>query len=83
MAITKLAKRNPPEPGKKRGVMKLCFDNHFSSHIFWHFLYLQSYNFNVVIIHNILLRQVAHEEIDENQLWFQIGEHWVHLSIGE
>ena len=79
MKKTKLAKRNPPELGKKRGVMKLCFDDHFLSHIFRHFLDFGSYNFSVVIIHNILLRQVAHEEIDENKLWFQIGEHWVYI----
>ncbi|KAK9221174.1 hypothetical protein WN944_009600 [Citrus x changshan-huyou] len=29
MAKTKLAKCNPPEPEKKQGVMKLCFNDHF------------------------------------------------------
>ena len=35
-------------------------------------------------MHNILLRQVAHGEYrEEVQLWFQIGEHLIRLSIGE
>lgn len=31
--ITKLAKRNPSEPRKEPNVMKLCYDDHFSSRI--------------------------------------------------
>ena len=42
-----------------------------------------SYNFSGVIFHNLLLRQVAHKKTNKNQLWFQIGEHLVRLSIGE
>ncbi|KAL9444201.1 hypothetical protein AB3S75_017393 [Citrus x aurantiifolia] len=112
MAKTKLAKRNPPEPGKEPGVMKLYFNDHFPgrisetskfkkviaaiqckltrkqlslfrSDVFGHFLDLGSYNFSGVIFHNLLLRQVAHKETNKNQLWFQIGEHLVRLSIGE
>ena len=33
MAKTKLAKRNPLEPKKKPGTIKLCLDDHFSGHI--------------------------------------------------
>ncbi|ESR64835.1 hypothetical protein CICLE_v10010179mg [Citrus x clementina] len=33
MAKTKLAKRNPPEPGKEPSVMKLYFDDHFPGRI--------------------------------------------------
>ncbi|GAY57723.1 hypothetical protein CUMW_181640, partial [Citrus unshiu] len=37
-----------------------------------------------VILHNFLLRQVAHEEDSrEDQLWFQIGKHLIRLSIVE
>lgn len=95
MAKTKLVKRNPPKSRKEPGVMKSCFDDHFSGHItktpkfkkvieairrklrykklllfksdtFRHFMDLDSYLFSDVIIHNLLLRQVGHEEIDEN-----------------
>lgn len=112
MAKTKLAKRNPPEPKKKSGVIKLCLNDHFSCHIiktskfkivvktirrklwcrqlllfksdiFWHAMDLDSYAFSCVIIHNLLLRQIAHKEVNENQLWFQIREHLIRLSIGE
>ena len=38
----------------------------FESDIFGHFMDLDSYLFSDVIIHNLLLRQVGHEEIDEN-----------------
>ena len=55
----------------------------FKNDIFGHFLDLESYAFNGVIIHNILLRQVTHEETNEDQLWFQIGEHLTSLLIGE
>lgn len=44
---------------------------------------LESYAFSDVIIHNLLFRQVTHEETDEDQLWFQIGECLTCLSIGE
>ena len=43
----------------------------------------ESYAFNGVIIHNILLRLVTHEETSKDQLWFQIREHLTCLSIGE
>ncbi|KAH9744678.1 glucan endo-1,3-beta-D-glucosidase [Citrus sinensis] len=55
----------------------------FKSDIFGHFMELDSYAFNGVIIHNILLRQVAHEETDENKLWSQIRGHSIRLSIRE
>ena len=52
--------------------------------IFGHFLECQSFPISDVILHNTLLRQVAHGEYErENQLWFQIGEHLIRLSIGE
>ncbi|GAY59143.1 hypothetical protein CUMW_192300 [Citrus unshiu] len=52
--------------------------------IFGHFLECRSFPFCGVILHNILLRQVDHGEYRlEDQLWFQIGEHLICLSIGE
>lgn len=42
----------------------------FKNDIFGHFMDLESYTFNGIIIHNLLLRQVAHEETDEDWLWF-------------
>ena len=52
--------------------------------IFGHFLEYRSFPFSSVILHNSLLRQVAHEEDSrEDQLWFQIGEHLIRLSIVE
>ena len=40
--------------------------------------------FSGVILHNVLLRQVAHGEyMGEDQLWFQIGEHLIRLSIAQ
>ncbi|GAY57338.1 hypothetical protein CUMW_178670 [Citrus unshiu] len=45
---------------------------------------LSIFPFSGVILHNLLLRQVAHEEDSrEDQLWFQIGEHLIRLSIVE
>lgn len=38
----------------------------FKSDICGHFLDLESYTFSSVIIHNLLLRQVTHEETDKN-----------------
>ncbi|GAY35510.1 hypothetical protein CUMW_278510 [Citrus unshiu] len=56
----------------------------FKNDIFGHFLECQNFPFSGVILHNVLLRQVAHGEYKgEDQLWFQIGEHLIHLSIGE
>lgn len=40
----------------------------FKSDIFWHSMDLDSYAFISVIIHNLLLRQIAHKEANENQL---------------
>ncbi|XP_052288752.1 uncharacterized protein LOC127899414 [Citrus sinensis] len=58
--------------------------NMFKKDIFGHFLECQSFPFSGVILHNLLLRQVAHEEGSrEDQLWFQIGEHLIRLSIVE
>ncbi|KAH9667254.1 hypothetical protein KPL70_020965 [Citrus sinensis] len=52
--------------------------------IFGHFLECRSFPFSGVILHNLLLRQVAHEEDSrDDQLWFQIGEHLIRLSIVE
>ncbi|GAY63399.1 hypothetical protein CUMW_225250 [Citrus unshiu] len=56
----------------------------FKKDIFGHFLECRSFPFSGVILHNLLLRQVAHEEDSrEDQLWFQIGEHLIRLSIVE
>ncbi|XP_052287642.1 uncharacterized protein LOC112498263 [Citrus sinensis] len=56
----------------------------FKNDIFGHFLECRSFPFSGVILHNLLLRQVAHEEDSrEDQLWFQIGEHLIRLSIVE
>ncbi|GAY60930.1 hypothetical protein CUMW_205870 [Citrus unshiu] len=56
----------------------------FKKDIFGHFLECRSFPFSGVILHNLLLRQVAHEEDSrEDQLWFQIDEHLIRLSIVE
>ncbi|XP_052300032.1 uncharacterized protein LOC107177970 [Citrus sinensis] len=56
--------------------------NMFKKDIFGHFLECRSFPFSGVILHNLLLRQVAHEEDSrEDQLWFQISEHLIRLSI--
>ncbi|GAY66887.1 hypothetical protein CUMW_252420 [Citrus unshiu] len=56
----------------------------FKKDIFGHFLECRSFPFSGVILHNLLLRQVAHKEDSrEDQLWFQIGEHLIRLSIVE
>ncbi|GAY57721.1 hypothetical protein CUMW_181630 [Citrus unshiu] len=58
--------------------------NVFKKDIFGHFLECRSFPFSGVILHNFLLRQVAHEEDSrEDQLWFQIGKHLIRLSIVE
>ena len=58
--------------------------NMFKKDIFGHFLECRSFPFSGVILRNLLLRQVAHEEYSrEDQLWFQIGEHLIRLSIVE
>ena len=37
-----------------------------------------------MIVHNILLRQVSHGDGSEkDELWFQVGDHLIRLSIGE
>lgn len=37
-----------------------------------------------MIVHNILLRQVSHGDgNDKDELWFQVGDHLIRLSIGE
>lgn len=38
----------------------------FKNYIFRHFINLKSYAFSSVIIHNLLLKQVAREEINED-----------------
>lgn len=55
----------------------------FKSDIFRHFMNLDNYPFSDVKIYNMLFRQVAHEETNEDQLWFQIGECLTYLLIGE
>ena len=56
----------------------------FKNDIFGHFLECRNFPFSGVILHNVLLRQVAHGEYrGEDQLWFQIGEYLIRLSIGE
>ncbi|GAY60658.1 hypothetical protein CUMW_203770 [Citrus unshiu] len=58
--------------------------NLFKKDVFEYFLECRSFPFSGVILHNLLLRQVAHEEDSrEDQLWFQIGEHLTCLSIVE
>ncbi|GAY68271.1 hypothetical protein CUMW_262830 [Citrus unshiu] len=58
--------------------------NLFKNDIFGHFLKCRNFSFNGVILHNLLLRQVAHEEDSrEDQLWFQIDEHLIRLLIVE
>ncbi|GAY65102.1 hypothetical protein CUMW_238640, partial [Citrus unshiu] len=58
--------------------------NLFKKDIFGHFLECRNFSFSGVILHNLLLRQVAHEEDSrEDQLCFQIGEHLFRLSIVE
>ncbi|KDO37098.1 hypothetical protein CISIN_1g039185mg [Citrus sinensis] len=58
--------------------------NLFKKDIFGYFLECRSFPFSGVILHNLLLRQVAHEEDSrEDQLWFQISEHLILLSIVE
>ena len=56
----------------------------FKDNIFGHFLQCRSYPFSGVIVHNILLWQVSHGAGNEkNELWFQVGDHLIRLSIGE
>ena len=56
----------------------------FKDDISGYFLECRSFSLSGVILHNVLLRQVAHGEYrGEDQLWFQIGEHLIRLSIGE
>ncbi|XP_052299745.1 uncharacterized protein LOC127903119 [Citrus sinensis] len=56
----------------------------FKNDIFGHFLECRSFPFSGVILHNLLLRQLAHEEDSrEDQLWFQISKHLIRLSIVE
>ena len=44
----------------------------------------RSFPFSGIILHIVLLRQVAHrEDSGDDQLWFQIGEHLMRLSIAE
>ncbi|KDO50524.1 hypothetical protein CISIN_1g024656mg [Citrus sinensis] len=58
--------------------------NLFKNDIFGHFLECRNFPFSRVILHNLLLRQVAHEEDSrEDQLWFQIGKYLIGLSIVE
>ena len=35
------------------------------------------------IMHNMLTRQVAHEECDKDQVWFEYGGQLAQLSISE
>ncbi|XP_024042914.1 uncharacterized protein LOC112099703 [Citrus clementina] len=56
----------------------------FKDNIFGHFLQCRSYPFSGVIVHNILLRQVSHGDgKGKDELWFQVGDHLIRLSIGE
>ena len=59
--------------------LKLCKDD-----IFGHFLQCRSYPLSGVIVHNILLQQVSHGVgNDKDELWFQVGDHFIRLSIEE
>ena len=56
----------------------------FKDDIFRHFLECRSFPLSGVILHNLMLRQMAHGDYrEDDQLWFQIGEHLICLSIGE
>ena len=56
----------------------------FKDHIFGYFLECRNFPFSGVTLYNVLLRQVDHGEYKgEDQLWFQIVKHLIHLSIGE
>ena len=56
----------------------------FMKDIYGHFLKCRNFPFSCLILRNVLLKQVAHRECKEKDLlWFQIGEHLIHLSIGE
>ena len=56
----------------------------FKNDIFGHFLECRNFPFSGVILHNVLLRQMAHREYrGQDQLWFQISEYLICLSIRE
>lgn len=55
----------------------------FKEDVFGHFVKMDTYVFNGVIVENALLRQVAHDESDDNRLWFEFGGLLVKLLISE
>jgi Domain of unknown function (DUF1985) len=55
----------------------------FRRDIFGHFLIMESFSFSGAIVHNLLLRQVAVGDDDQNQLWFKIRGQYIRLSIAE
>lgn len=44
---------------------------------------LESFSFNGIIVHNMLLRQVTQPKHDKDELWFQIGQYLIWLLVGE
>lgn len=55
----------------------------FKKDIFGQFAKMVAYVFNGVIVHNALLRQVAHGKHDEDQLWFEFCGQLARLSVAE
>lgn len=56
----------------------------FKKDIFGYCMESQSSLFSGIIVHNVLLKYVAHGKCNNNYLlWFEIGKHLIHLSIGE
>ena len=55
----------------------------FKKDIFGQFAKMDAYVFSGAIVHNALLRQVAHDKHDEDQMWFEFCGQLARLSIGE
>ena len=55
----------------------------FKKDVFGQFAKMDAYVFSGTILHNALLRQVAHDKHDEDQLWFEFCDQLSRLSISE
>ena len=55
----------------------------FKKDVFGQFAKMDAYVFSGAIVHNALLRQVAHDKHDEDQMWFEFCGQLARLSIGE
>ncbi|KAH9671507.1 hypothetical protein KPL70_017399 [Citrus sinensis] len=55
----------------------------FKKDIFCQFAKMDAYVFSGAIVHNALLRQVAHDKHDEDQMWFELCGQLARLSIDE